>query len=314
MRGTLYHLCYTSHNEVLCRTHLDYVRLYNSMVQAVMNTNSILVTYSIMSNHLHLAVITTDTRNLVQRIRSSYTQIFNDIYRRAGTLGDPGYFMLRLEGRLHVTTALSYILCNPVHHRVCANPFAYPYSPILMYFNKQNSGGLLSAEEGSVSLARSNRTIRRNNSFPAKVRFDVSGRIEGASIVSTDIFEGHFGSYRAFQYGIGRVDYGRREEEQIADNSDSEPVTISSIEPHLSSDEVRRIMTQNSSWVSEPSISDMELCSIIDGRYLERFHKMSYAQLTDSEKVKIARHIQGMRYVPARQLGRCLGIAPEMLL
>lgn len=78
MKGRLYHICFTSHSEVLCRQHLDYVTLINSLLQAAINTDSLLIAFVIMSSHVHIAVITSNPGILVQRIRSSYTQQFND--------------------------------------------------------------------------------------------------------------------------------------------------------------------------------------------------------------------------------------------
>lgn len=312
MRGRLYHLCFTSHQEVLCRRHSDYVRLFNSMAQAAINTGSLLITENIMSNHLHLALITSDTGRFMQRLRSSYTQMFNDRYRRVGMLGDPGYFKLELKGRQHVTAAFSYILRNPSHHRLCANPFTYPYSPVLLYFNNHKTH--IFNSDSDLSDARSHRTIRRKNQVPGNVRFDVSGMMDMAAVINTEVLEGYFGSYRAFQYGLNRTDYDRWEREQENDCPGVSPVTLASIEPHLPAQTVRDMMTQNMAWLKEAGITDMDLCTLIDGQYLSDFHKQSYTELTVEEKIKIARHIREGLYVSVWQLGRCLGVRPELLM
>ena len=102
MRGRNQHLCFPSHKKVLCRDYSDYATLFNCIAQGIINTNSKLLSYSIMSNHVHLGAITDKSSGLVQRIRSSYTQMFNHKYGRKGQLGDPSYFQLNLEGRLHI--------------------------------------------------------------------------------------------------------------------------------------------------------------------------------------------------------------------
>lgn len=313
MKGRLYHICYTSHQEVICRKHADYVRLFNCIAQAIINTGSILVTYSIMSNHIHLAVVTDDAGRLVQRIRSSYAQMFNDVYRRTGMLGDQGYYKLHLVGRLHVAAALSYILRNPVHHRVCANPYAYQYSPILLYFNY--AGTSLQDAGMQVSYARSRKAVRRNNHIPYNISFDRFGMMDVASVTDTEVLEGYFGSYRAFQYGLSRGDYDRWTEEQVGDREGVPPVTISSIEPYLSQREIGNVTAQSMSWFRDAGLSDMELCMLIDGQYLSDFNRQTYTELTDSEKIRIARCIlKEYARVSIRQLGRCLCISPDALL
>lgn len=122
MRGRNQHLCFTSHKEVLCRDYSDYATLFNCIAQGIINTNSKFLSYSIMSNYVHLGAITDKSSGLIQRIRSSYTQMFNHKYGRKGQLGDPSYFQLNLEGRLHIAACLSYISRNAWHHG---------YAPIL---------------------------------------------------------------------------------------------------------------------------------------------------------------------------------------
>lgn len=312
MKGRLYHLCFTSHQEVICRNHSDYVRLFNCLAQAIINSNSQLIACNIMSNHLHMAVITDNTGRLIQRIRSSYTQMFNDIYRRIGMLGDPKYFSLLLVGRIHISAALSYILRNPVHHNVCANPFAYPYSPIQLYFNNHRKSSA-KADMG-LSFARSKKTIREKNAVPYDICFDVHGMIDMASVVSTDILEGYFGSYRAFQYGLTRNDYDRWQEEQEKEHHNTDPITLLSIEPHISSETIGKMTNQNLSWIRENEVTDLELCAMIDNFFLSDFHKNSYTELTDSDKIKIARKIQENMRISPWQLGRCLNVRPEILM
>ena len=75
MRGRNQHLCFTSHKEVLCRDYFDYATLFNCIAQGIINTNSKLLSYSIMSNHVHLGAITDKSSGLVQRIREGRLHI-----------------------------------------------------------------------------------------------------------------------------------------------------------------------------------------------------------------------------------------------
>ena len=45
MKGKIYHLCYTSHGEVLCRKYLDYCMLFNCIAQATIGTDAQLLAY-----------------------------------------------------------------------------------------------------------------------------------------------------------------------------------------------------------------------------------------------------------------------------
>ena len=122
--------------------------------------------------------------------------------------------------------------------------------------------------------------------------------------------EGYFGSYRVFMYGLSRNDYGRWSEEQYEDNVDLAPVTIRTIEPFLSEDEVASVLRQNYHWSKERRMTDIELCDLVDRTCRIRLGKSGYAQLTAREAEAVRRHIlQACRSkVSFKQMGRCLHI------
>ena len=240
MRGRNQHLCFTSHKEVLCRDYSDYATLFNCIAQGIINTNSKLLSYIIMSNHVHLGAITDKSSGLVQRIRSSYTQMFNHKYGRKGQLGDPSYFQLNLEGRLHIAACLSYISRNAWHHGVCANPFDYPFSSANLYFKKSTS--ILPCTELTQDAARRARLVRENNVIPKSLSFDRFGQISPADIVETDIVEGYFGSYRAFDFNLHRVNYDKWKEEQLSENPDVPHIDLQTVEPLMSPDQIAAVL------------------------------------------------------------------------
>lgn len=176
MKGKIYHLCYTSHDEVLCRKYLDYCMLFNCVAQATIGTGAQLLAYAIMSTHVHLIVITEQPAAYIQRIRSSYTQMFNRRYRRKGTLGEPSFYSVELIGRRHVTAAISYVLRNPVHHELTSNPYDYEFSSIGLYFRKEtrrpeNMRPKKAAKPFATIIRRDNR-----QRLPEGLIFDEMGR------------------------------------------------------------------------------------------------------------------------------------------
>ena len=208
MKGKIYHLCYTSHGEVLCRKYLDYCMLFNCIAQATIGTDAQLLAYAIMSTHVHLIVITEHPAAYIQRIRSSYTQMFNRRYRRKGTLGEPSFYFVELIGRRHVTAAISYVLRNPVHHELTSNPYDYEFSSIGLYFRKETRRpeGTRPKKAAKPFVA----IIRRDNRqrLPEGLIFDdETGQIEPSQLVNSAVVEGFFGSYAAFDYGLQRRDY-----------------------------------------------------------------------------------------------------------
>lgn len=308
MSKRLYHICYTSHQEVLCRNFRDYSMMFNCIAQAVFNTGSNLLAHSIMSTHVHLICESGDASGLVKRIRSSYTQMFNHRYRRAGRLGEESFFCDRLEGRHHITAAISYVMRNPWHHEVCANPYAYPFSSIGQYF-KNSLDRFLPMAGSDIRKNSKSDIIRDKNIIPGHIKVSLSsGMIRVCDVIDSIMVEGYFGSYRAFIYGLSRNDYEKWEKEQCSDNVAAMPVTIRTVEPFLSEDKVVAIMRQNPHWLKEKRITDIELCDIIDHSYIPRLGKSGYAELTEKEIYSIRRHLfksLSMK-VSSNQLDRCL--------
>ena len=313
MKGRNQHLCFTSHKEVLCRDYSDYATLFNCIAQSIINTNSKLLSYSTMSNHVHLGVITDKSSILIQRTRSSYTQMFNNKYGRKGQLGDPSYFRLDLEGRLHIAACLSYISRNAWHHGVCANPFDYPFSSVNLYFKKSTS--VFPCMELTHDSKRRGRLVRKNNVIPKSLSFDQFGQISPSDIIETDIVEGYFGSYRAFDFNLHRVNYEQWKQEQLSENSDAPHIDLQAIEPLMSSDKIAAAMKKSPGWISDIRVSDLELCRIIDNELISQFHVSSYAHLTQEQKLRICNILRyDMHYIlSAKQLGRCLALEPECI-
>ena len=237
MRGRNQHLCFTSHKEVLCRDYFDYATLFNCIAQGIINTNSKLLSYSIMSNHVHLGAITDKSSGLVQRIR---------------------------EGRLHIA-------------------------------------------------ARRAGLVRENNVIPKNLSFDGFGQISPADIVETDIVEGYFGSYRAFDFNLHRVNYDKWKEEQLSENLDVPHIDLQTVEPLMSTDQIAAALKKNPGWVSDVPVSDLDLCRIIDNELISQFHVSSYAHLTRGQKLEICDILRdGLHYLlPDKQIARCLAIDVE---
>lgn len=311
MSRRLYHICYTSHNEVFCRGYKDYCMMFNCIAQAMFKTHSNLLAYSVMSTHVHIICECDSPSDLVKRIRSSYTQMFNHRYYRKGALGEGSFFCDVLEGRHHVTSAISYVVRNPLHHEVCSNPYAYPFTSVGQYFTNSIDRFYPDAWNPEGKGRYRSDIVRKKNVLPGDVGFwEQSGMIKMEDVVDNVMVEGYFGSYRAFMYGLSRNDYGKWSEEQYEDNVESTPVTLRTIEPFLSETEVASILKQNFHWLKEKRMTDIELCDIIDKTCLSRFGKSGYAQLTVREAESVRRRLlhEFKSRVSSKQLERCLHI------
>lgn len=143
--------------------------------------------------------------------------------------------------------------------------------------------------------------------------FDRFGQISPADIVETDIVEGYFGSYRAFDFNLHRVNYDKWKEEQLSENPDVPHIDLQTVEPLMSPDQIAAVLKKSPGWVSDVPVSDLELCRIIDNELINQFHVSSYAHLTQGQKLEICDILRDdLHYLlPDKQIARCLAIDAE---
>lgn len=304
MKKRTYHICFTSHREVLCRAYLDYCMLFNCIAQACLKTDDMLLAFAIMSNHVHIISMNDNPGRFVKMVRSSHTQMFNSRYNRSGKLGDKSFFCSELQGRRHIAAAISYVLRNPIHHGICSNPYAYPFTSIGQYFQK----GLGNVQADRVTVcSRRQQLVRGKNYIPAELEFDVHGQLLLDDFVQSSLVEALFGSYSAFQYNLHRRNYAEWKEEQMQDmEKETEPVSVGLIEPYLDKIQIERIENAKPQWMKEKEVSDIELCDLIDREYVPKYGKSSYCQLSSREVASIFDDIMRCRNVSFSQLSRCL--------
>ena len=308
-----YHYCYTSHGEVLCRDDEDFCRLLCRIAQISETMNAGIFAYALMSTHAHQIIETDNLPEFSRRLRHSYTSTFNKKYHRKGPLGEKNFFSLELRGIEHKAAAISYVLKNPVHHQVCVNPFSYPYSTAGLYFGSAvgkagcGSGTVLTQKERvHETLAR--KLLRRSKPLTDLLRLDDRGSIDPASFVEYKAVETIFGTYNAFQYNLHRRDYEEWKQQQKQDGTDDEPVTLGSIEPWMSREEVEAFERKSKHWYREEAVSDMELCRIIDTDIINRYGRKSYWHLTEDEKKETAQWLMENFNASEAQVCRCLAL------
>lgn len=314
MKG-LYHLCYTSHSEVICRNRNDFERLICRIAQTSVSTSSQILAYAIMSTHVHLILLTDSPSSFCRRLRHSYTSSFNNKYSRKGALGEKRFFSRRLKHIEHITAAISYVLRNPVHHNVAVNPFSYPYSTAGLYFRSPLDRTVRECEcRDSGNFPKriqsgSGRLYRKRGYLKGNVAFLDNGEVDPSSFVEISMVENYFGTYNAFQYNLHRRDYQEWARSQMEADKEESPVTIRSIEPWMEQKQIDAFEKKSSRWYKEEQFPDLELCVEID-REVQRLRKSSYVYLSREDKVAVSSKIR-MRHseaiITSEQFARCFG-------
>ena len=307
-----YHLCYTSHKEVMYRNAEDMNRSFNCLCSALKKTGSRCLAENDIPNHHHGCYETECPGELIQIKRQAYTHYFNEKYGRKGLLGDKGYFEMELEGLQHKLTAISYTVRNPVHHGITSTPFEWPYGSANAFFRKEL--GKLYAPELLLTPAQIRAVLPRRAGFDPDWKMGIEGVFLRESVVETDIVENLYATPKAFNYLVTRLSGEDWSKEQEADNNGLPPITLDSFEELVLSRMSSREQTVSDMLRNEKNrgrplgLNDLQLCERIDNHYVPRYRVLSVYQLTTRQKNDIASDIFRRRLAGEAQIRRCLAM------
>lgn len=300
-----YHLDFSSHDEVICRNHEDYIYTINTMALSALRHDTMLMAYSVLSDHLHIAALTEDPSAFMHAFRLGLTSHFNSKYCRNGRLGEKSFFCSELNGPEHILACTKYILRNAQHHGLTPSPYAYPYSSINEYFRDElgkGAAGIFSPDSLIITGV-----LPVNRKLPEGFRVTGDGQISPRNFLNANIIEGYFGSSLRFVYFMNRPSGEEWEIVQKKENGKT-AINLYSMEPGYSNDEILKMLKNEEGRFAKPRVTDMELCSLIDNRYVKRVGKRTYCQLTAAEKSKVVKYLLEEKHLPLKQVTRCLGL------
>ena len=301
-----YHICISAGDELYCRDEEDYIRCFNSLAIAIAETDSVLLAESIMSNHIHECVRSSNAKQLIQSQRYKYARYFSAKYKRKGRLGEKTPFIIEVEGIHHTMAALSYTLRNPLHHGITATPFGYPHCSARTIFQKD-----LGHFERSDLMAGHNMSahLPSRRKCPAGWKMDKSGLILRECVIDTSDIEHIYGTPRNFLYHMNRLSGEEWRREQEKDKKPAMPITIDAIENGITYQTIEQMLANEHGRNDYRRMTDMQVCHIIDKVILPEAGRESVYTLTDSEKTAIARNLYRTYRLPESQIKRCLAMA-----
>lgn len=266
MRKT-YHICLSSHEEVMYRCDRDFHIGFNSLAEAVFYTDSRLLSDGFMSTHCHAVVQTDRPVALVQKYRYAYTRYFNAQYGRTGRLAEKEAFITEIEGIHRLTAALSYVNRQGLHHGISETPFGYPYCSANIIYRKE-LGKRLTSSDNLILPERRHRYLVRNTSVPATCRMDADGQLLREDVIDTSYVEQVYITPRNYLFQMNRLSDERSLEEQKKEDSRTPLITLDVIEKGTLGFDVKKMLTNEQGRLNKSMMTDLELCTLIDVYYV----------------------------------------------
>lgn len=300
-----YHLCWSGGKEVLFRNKEDYRHGIICLYLAAHKTETLLLAYCLMSNHIHICVRTDQMATFIKRFRYAYTRYFNSKYRRKGRLGGKLFYILRVEGIHHIITAISYILRNPLHHGICSTPFGYEFSSVRAIFRKE-----LGYDHNVKYILdeKKHRFLPSHNSLPKEVKMDETGLILPESIIDVNDLEHLYVTARTYMYFMNRLSGENWEKEQEEDKNGRPPVKLDDIENGVASTHsIKFLMNNEHGRTNHSTRTDIEICRIIDSVLVPKSGCESVYCMSDKDRKVCAKHLADTYHLPKEQVVRCMG-------
>ena len=300
-----YHICFTSHDEVLFRDEEDHGMFLNLMALRGFTHNTEILVDAEMSTHAHLNVFSDVPVWFAGRLRMSYTKYFNYKYHRIGRFGEKYTFCLKIDGFYHQMVEQNYTLRNGLHHGAAATAFGYKYCTVRELFAKD----LCLSTESAASWTRQEMTsfLPRHSEFPDHFIMGPDGVFLRSSFMEIRRAEQFYGSPRNYLYQMNRLTDESWVKDQLTDGTGA-PITLSLIEQADEKTVAQMLNNEHGRSFSRSRLQDMDVCRLIDKDILPSYGVTSVYQLSTSQKQRIARQLYNEFHLPDHQIRRCLVI------
>ena len=132
--GAIYHITNRGNRqEIIFRESIDYIvylGILKETLKFYQDDNYKLISYCLMSNHVHL-LLKTGTKEpsfFMRRINSMYARYFNSKYQCIGHLFQGRYFSNLINNVIELLEVSRYIHLNPVRAKMVGSPENYMWS------------------------------------------------------------------------------------------------------------------------------------------------------------------------------------------
>ena len=298
-----YHICFTSHEEVMFRDKEDHGMFVNLMALRSLSHEVELLADAEMSTHAHLGIFTNAPQRFASGLRMSYTKYFNRKYGRQGRFGEKYTFVLRIVGFVHMMILLNYILRNGLHHGAAATAFGYPYCTARELFAQEI--GLSASRPVPMSRADMALYLPRYAEFPDSFQMDADGVFVRSSFMEIRKAEQYYISPRNYLYQMNRLTDESWSREQEKDQSGA-PLTLGDVERADEKSVAQMLKNESGRFYNQARLQDLDVCRLIDKELLPSYGCRSVYQLTESARKRISRQLYYDFHLSDQQIRRCM--------
>lgn len=299
-----FHICYTSHDEVMFRDREDHGMFVNLMALRGFSCDTAILASAEMSNHIHLNVFSSDPVRFGSSLRMSYTKYLNHKYGRTGRLGEPGLFILPVKGINHQIVVDNYILRNALHHGASSSAWGYEWCSTREMFAEEFGRGQ------RTNIITDRKTMEsflpRHSSFPDNWMMDEKGVFLRSCFMEIRQVEQFYVTPRNFLFQMNRLTDESWNRDQEKDGT-GRIIQLEDLEAGYGKADIASMLkNENGRNFRNDRLQDLDVCQLIDKKMLKKYHVLSVYNLTSRQKDAIARQLLYDYHLPEKQVRRCL--------
>lgn len=300
-----YHLCFTSHDEVLFRDAEDHGMFVNLLALRGYAMETEVECEADMSTHVHMNVLTAQPSRFAGQVRMSYTKWFNTKYGRRGRFGEKYTFISKVDGFYHQLVVFNYILRNGLHHCAAATSFGYPYCSV----REQFADDLGMEHEVAANWTRDEIAsfLPRFSEFPDDYQMTAQGVFLRRSFMEIRKVEQYYVTPRNYLYQMNRLTDESWAKEQQQDQT-GPPITLRDVEQVDENTIAQLLKNESGRNFKHGRMQDLDVCHLIDHDILPGYGVQSVYQLTATQKQRIFHQLSNDFHLPEHQIRRCLVI------
>lgn len=298
-----YHICFTSHDEVMFRDEEDHGMFVNLMALRGYSLDTEIIVDAEMSTHAHLNIFTREPMRYSSQVRMCYTKYVNKKYGRKGRFGEKYTFVLKVDGFNHQMVVQNYIHRNGLHHGASATAFGYPYCSARELF--ASDIGFNTEVAVTMSRAEMASFLPRRAEFPDHYQMNAQGVFVRSSFMEIRRAEQFYVTPRNYLYQMNRLTDESWSAEQLKDNT-GKPITLADVEPSDERSIAQMLNNENGRNFNPNRLQDLDVCRLIDKDILPSYGVTSVYQLTATQKQRISRALYYDFHLPEHQIRRCL--------
>ena len=219
---------------------------------------------------------------------------------------------MELQGIRHKLAAISYTNKNAVHHGITSMPFEWPYCSANAYFREEL--GKLYVPDRLLTPVQIEQALPRRAAFDTRWKMGVEGVFLRESVIETSLVENLYATPQAYNYLVTRKSGEDWYKEQEADGNGLPPITLDGFEAQIlqyAPDRKQAIadMLRNEQVRHATNrMNDLQVCELIDTRYILKYQALSVYHLTDGQKNAIANELYRQYRLGHSQIRRCLAM------